>query len=145
MRKQKCSGLIWLTPNTFPDGELLFQFQGSQTFSFPNKSGETDSIICPLREAPVATKPLLELKPIEGGDAQGTSVLSEKSGVELLENPIPQVRPPPWPLPTPGMAQCTGKAWWQWDGEWCHCQKGLPAGYQEVKCPAKRSYSSTSI
>lgn len=64
-------------------------FKGSQTFSFPNKSGETDSIICPLREAPVATKPLLELKPIEGGDAQGTPVLSEKSGVGLLEKPIP--------------------------------------------------------
>lgn len=53
------------------------------------RARETDSIICLLREAPVATKPLLELKPIEGGDAQGTLVLSEKSGVGFLENPIP--------------------------------------------------------
>lgn len=118
----------------------------------PTSCRETDSIICPLREAPVATKPLLELKPIEGGDAQGTLVLSEKSGVELLENPIPGVRPPPWPLPTLGMAQCRPiqvrneySASWQWDGKWRLCQKGHPAGYQEVKCPTKRSYSSNSI
>lgn len=116
------------------------------------RAGETDSIICPLREAPVATKPLLELKPIDGGDAQGTLVLSEKSGVGLLENPIPWVRPPLWPLSTPGMVQCRSiqvrnehSASWQRDGKWCHFQKGRPAEYQEVKCPAKRSYSSNSI
>lgn len=60
----------------------------------PTSCRETDSIICPLREAPVATKPLSELEPMVGGDAQGTPpVLSEKSGVELLENPVPGVRP----------------------------------------------------
>lgn len=69
--------------------ENFFHFKESRVFSSSNKSGETDSIICLLREAPVATKPLLELKPLEGGDAQGILVLSEKPGVELLENPIP--------------------------------------------------------
>lgn len=94
-----------MTPNTFPDGELLFQFKESQGFSFPNNTEETDSIICPLREAPVATKPLFDLKPIEGGDAQGILLLSEELGVRLLENPIPCVRSPHWPLPTQGMSQ----------------------------------------
>lgn len=67
----------------------LFSSTGSRVCSFSNKSGESDSVNCPLREAPVTTKPLLELKPIEGGDAQGIPVLSEKPGVGLLENPIP--------------------------------------------------------
>lgn len=61
----------------------------SRVFSSSNESGETDRIIWSLREAPVATEPLLELKPIEGGGAQGIPVLSEKLGVELLENAIP--------------------------------------------------------
>lgn len=76
-------------------GKFSFSLREARHSHSSTSRGETDSIICPLREAPVATKPLLELKPIEGGDAQGTMVLSEKSGVELLENPIPGVRPPP--------------------------------------------------
>lgn len=63
--------MLLLTPNTFPDGDLLLQYKGGQLFSYPNKSRENDSIICLLREAPVPTKALLELKPIEGGEAPG--------------------------------------------------------------------------
>lgn len=69
--------------------ENSFHSKGSRVFSFSNKSGEADIINSPLREAPVTAKPLLELKPIEGGDAQGILALSEKPGVGLLENPIP--------------------------------------------------------
>lgn len=69
--------------------ENSFQAKGSRVFSLSNKSGETDSINCALREAPVTTKPLLELKPMEGGEAQGILVLSEKPVVGLLKNPIP--------------------------------------------------------
>lgn len=57
-------------------------------------AGKSDSIIRPLREAPIASRPLLELKPTEGGNAQRRPVLSEKSGVELLENPSPGVETP---------------------------------------------------
>lgn len=67
----------------------------SQTLSFPNKlPWKPDSIICLLREAPMASRPLLELKPTEGGDAQRRPVLSEKSGVGLPENPSPGVKTP---------------------------------------------------
>lgn len=84
------SGQFWFDwLQTHFQMENFFQFKGSRMFSFCSSSGETDSIICPLGEAPVATKPLLELKPVEGGHAQGIPVSSERVGSRVTRKPHP--------------------------------------------------------
>lgn len=77
--------MILLIPDTSPDEE----------FEKPDDPVQVGGIICQLRNSPINTIPLLELKPIEGGDGQRTFVLSEKSGIELRKNPIPGVQSPP--------------------------------------------------
>lgn len=130
------SGQLWFDwlQTHFQMENFSFSLREARHSHSPTSCRKTDSIICPLREAPVATKPLLGLKPTEGGDSQGTLVLSEESRVELLENPIPGVWPPIWPLPTPGTAQRRPiqvrnerDAWWQRDRKWWPFQKVPPS------------------
>lgn len=122
------SGQLWFDwlQTRFQMENFSFSLREARRSHSPTSCGETDSIICPLREAPVATKPLLELKPTEGGESQGSLVLSEKSRVELLENPIPGVWPPIWPPSHPGdgpVLACTGNASGRRDSKWWHVQK----------------------